>query len=268
MAVINVTPDSFSDGGLIQRMDSGRLRALAESMVAEGASLIDIGGESTRPGAAPVSEDEECRRVLPVLELLLDLGVVLSVDTSKAGVAQRAISLGAHMINDVTALADQQMVEVLADSQVAIVLMHMQGEPRTMQHKPSYTDVSAEVHGYLSRRLAFCRAHGLAAERLVVDPGFGFGKTLIHNLRLLQQLSLFETLGAAVLVGLSRKSMIGTITGRPVTQRQAGSVAAALLAVERGADIVRVHDVAATVDALKMLRALQLGDKPDDATRN
>jgi dihydropteroate synthase len=264
MAVINVTPDSFSDGGQVLQMDSGRLRALAQEMVGEGASLIDIGGESTRPGAAPVSEDEECRRVLPVLELLLDLDVVVSIDTSKAGVARRAIELGCHMVNDVSALADPGMLDVLADSSVALTLMHMQGRPRTMQKNPSYVDVVGEVYDYLEAALARCRAHGISADRLCVDPGFGFGKTLTHNLRLLQQLSVFQNLGVALMAGLSRKSMLGVITGRAVTERVYSSAAAALLAVERGADIVRVHDVGATVDVLKMLRAVQFGDWPDE----
>jgi len=264
MAVINVTPDSFSDGGVVQRLDTGRVRALAEDMVRQGAALIDIGGESTRPGAAAVSEDEECRRVLPLLELLLDLPVVLSVDTSKAGVARRALDLGAHMINDVRGLGDPQMLEVVADSRAALVLMHMQGEPRTMQRAPEYQDVVQEIRAFLAERVALATAHGIAENRLCVDPGFGFGKSVTHNLRLLAELHIFENLGTALMVGLSRKSLIGTITGRPVNERLPGSVAAALLAAQRGADIVRVHDVGATVDVLKMLRAVQLGDVADD----
>lgn len=263
MAVLNITPDSFSDGGELVALDPGRLRAHAEELVTAGAAILDIGGESTRPGAAPVSADEECRRVLPVLELLQDLEVVLSVDTSKAGVARRALDVGCHMINDVSALRDPQMLEVVADSQAAVALMHMQGDPGTMQNEPHYANVVQEVYDFLEQRLQACRNHGVTSDRLCVDPGFGFGKTLTHNLTLLRQLSVFNNLDAAIMVGLSRKSLIGALTGRPVTQRLAGSVAAALLAVQSGAHIVRVHDVAATVDALKVLTAVASSNLPD-----
>jgi dihydropteroate synthase len=263
MAVLNITPDSFSDGGELTSLDPARLRAHAEELVAAGATILDIGGESTRPGAASVSETQECRRVLPVLELLLDLDVVLSVDTSKAGVARRALGLGCHMINDVSGLGDPQMATVLADSQAAVALMHMQGAPRTMQTDPNYIDVVAEIHEFLSEKLQTCRTHGIVNSRICIDPGFGFGKTVTHNLTLLRQLSLFNNLDVAIMVGLSRKSLIGALTGRPVSERLAGSLAAALLAVQSGADIVRVHDVAATVDALKVLTAVASNNLPD-----
>ncbi len=263
MAVLNITPDSFSDGGELSSLEPARLRAHAEELVAAGATILDIGGESTRPGAAPVTATEECYRVLPVLELLLDLDVVLSVDTSKAAVADRALELGCHMINDVTGLGDPEMLGVLADSQAAVALMHMQGAPRTMQTDPQYSDVVGEIYGFLSERLQACRNHGIADDRLCIDPGFGFGKTITHNLTILRQLYSFNNLDAAIMVGLSRKSLIGALTGRPVTERLAGSVAAALLAVQAGADIVRVHDVAATVDALKVLSAVTSSNLPD-----
>ena len=263
MAVLNITPDSFSDGGELCSLEPVRLRAHAEELVAAGATILDVGGESTRPGAASVSATEECRRVLPVLELLLDLDVVLSVDTSKAAVAMRALDLGCHMINDVTGLGDPEMLDVLADSQAAVALMHMQGAPRTMQTDPQYADVVGEVYDFLGERLQACRAHGICNDRLCIDPGFGFGKTVTHNLTLLRQLSSFNNLDVAIMVGLSRKSLIGALTGRPVSERLAGSVAAALLAVQAGADIVRVHDVAATVDALKVLNAVVSSNLPD-----
>lgn len=256
MAVLNITPDSFSDGGELKALEPARLRDHAEALVAAGATILDIGGESTRPGAQPVSETEESHRVLPVVELLLDLDVVLSVDTAKAGVARRALDLGCHMINDVSALGDPEMLGVLADSQAAVSLMHMQGAPRTMQDDPRYTDVVGEICDFLDERLRACRACGISDSRLCIDPGFGFGKTVTHNLTLLRQLSSFNNLDVAIMVGLSRKSLIGALTGRPVGERLAGSVAAALLAAQSGADIVRVHDVAATVDALKVLSAV------------
>lgn len=259
MGVINLTPDSFSDGGRYRSGGAIDVRQVADSaaeMVEAGASIVDLGGESTRPGAAPVDEDEECRRVLPVLEALLHLDVVLSVDTAKAGVARRAIDLGAHLINDISGLADPLMLDVLRAGSAGVVLMHMQGKPRTMQKAPRYDNVVDEVRQFLSQRRARCLSAGIAAERICLDPGFGFGKTLAHNLLLLQHLSMFKN-GGALMVGLSRKSMIGTITGQPVTGRLGGSIAAALLAVERGADIVRVHDVAATVDALEIWQAVQ-----------
>jgi dihydropteroate synthase len=257
MAVLNVTPDSFSDGGVLPAMDRGELREHAQSLIDAGARLLDIGGESTRPGAQGISEAEECRRVMPVLELLLDLDVVISVDTSKPGVAQRALALGCHMINDVSGLRDPEMLKTIAGSRAAVVIMHMLGAPRTMQDDPQYEDVVAEVSGYFGTQVAACQAAGINLERVCVDPGFGFGKTLTHNLTLLRDLAVFQNLGVAVMAGLSRKSMIGAITGREVSERLSGSVAAALLAAQAGADIVRVHDVAATVDAMKILTALR-----------
>lgn len=256
MAVLNITPDSFSDGGQLTVLAPDALRAHAQSLIDAGATLLDIGGESTRPGARPVSVEEECSRVLPVLDILRDLGVVLSIDTSKAAVAERALAGGAHMINDVTGLADPRMREVIAASDAAITIMHMRGEPRTMQHAPEYRDVVAEIRDYLEAQIEQCAAAGIARERICIDPGFGFGKTVTHNLTLLRQLSVFNNLNSAIMVGLSRKSLIGELTGRGVDERLAGSVAAALLAVQSGADIVRVHDVAATVDALKVLTAV------------
>ena len=257
MAVINLTPDSFSDGGMHLGVSPAELRARAADMVAQGASVLDVGGESTRPGAQPVSEDEECRRVLPVLEALLSLDAVISLDTSKPGVARRALALGCHLINDVTGFTQPAMLEAVADSRAAVAIMHMQGEPRTMQDNPSYGDVVAEVRGFLAARVAACASVGIGPERICVDPGIGFGKSLAHNLALLRDLQMFKNLGAAVLVGVSRKSMLGRITGRGVDERVAASVAAALLAAQRGADLLRVHDVAETVDALKVLAALE-----------
>jgi dihydropteroate synthase len=256
MAVLNITPDSFSDGGQLNELAPDDLYAHAQSLVAQGATLLDIGGESTRPGAKPVSVAEECARILPVVELLSDLDVVLSVDTSKAAVAEQALARGAHMINDVTGLADPDMRAVIANSDAAVTIMHMQGEPRTMQQAPVYTDVVAEILAYLEDRIDQCVDAGIARERICVDPGFGFGKTVTHNLTLLRRLSVFNNLNSAIMVGLSRKSLIGELTGRSVDDRLAGSIAAALLAAQSGADIVRVHDVAATVDALKVLAAV------------
>ncbi len=255
MAVLNVTPDSFSDGGTYDRLSPREVRDRAQLLVEEGAALLDVGGESTRPGAHPVSEEEECRRVLPVLEALLDLDVVVSVDTCKAGVARRAVALGCHLVNDVTGFRDPEMLEVVAASEVGLAIMHMQGEPRTMQREPSYGDVVEDVREFLGGRVAACVDAGISRERICVDPGIGFGKTLAHNLQLLRNLAMFKNLAGALLVGVSRKRMLGMLTGRPVEARQAASLAAAMLAAQRGADIVRVHDVAETVDALKVLDA-------------
>jgi dihydropteroate synthase len=215
-----------------------------------------VGGESTRPGAERVSEAEETRRVMPVLERLLELDTILSLDTSRAALAARAISAGVHLINDVTGARSPDMVAAVADSNAALCVMHMQGEPRDMQVAPAYADVVGEVRGFLSRQVARCRRAGIADHRLLVDPGFGFGKTLEHNLALLRNLQALRIDELALLVGLSRKGMIGSITGRDVTRRAAGSAAAALLAVQRGADVVRAHDAAETADALRMLAAV------------
>jgi dihydropteroate synthase len=255
MGIVNVTPDSFYDGG--QHAETRAAIEHARRLAAEGADLLDIGGESTRPGSAGTSVDEELRRVLPVLERAAALGVPVSVDTMKPEVMRAAIAHGAAMINDVTALAAQASIEAVAASEAAVCLMHMQGEPRTMQANPAYGDVVVEVGAFLEARAAACVAAGIAPDRIVVDPGFGFGKAVEHNLELLRRLDRIAALGFPVLAGWSRKSTLGRITGRPVEERLAGSLAAALIAVQRGARIVRVHDVAATRDALAVLAAVQ-----------
>jgi dihydropteroate synthase len=260
MGILNVTPDSFSDGGRFFGVEAAVERGLR--LRGEGADIIDIGGESTRPGAEAVSEQEEIDRVLPIIEALVpELDVPVSVDTSKAGVMRAAVRAGASMINDVCALTADNALEAAASSGVPVCLMHMQGEPRTMQVAPHYDNVVTDVIGFLGRRLEACAEAGIPRERLLVDPGFGFGKTLEHNLALLAGLAAFGRLGVPVLVGVSRKSMLGAITGRATDERLAASVAAALLAVERGAAIVRVHDVAQTVDALAVLHAVGEQDK-------
>jgi dihydropteroate synthase len=255
MGIVNVTPDSFSDGG--RYSDPARAVAHARQLVEEGADILDIGGESSRPGAQFVSMEEELRRVLPVIEALAGDGIPLSVDTVKPEVMRRAAAAGAAIINDIAALQAPGALEAAAESGAAVCLMHMQGGPRTMQADPRYGDVVAEVHDFLAQRVAAARASGIAAERIVVDPGFGFGKRIEHNLALLRQLERFSDLGACVLAGLSRKSMLGEITGRKVSQREAASVAAALLAARNGARILRVHDVAATRDALAVWAAVE-----------
>ena len=259
MGVVNVTPDSFSDGGSFSSTQAAIDHGLR--LVDEGVDLLDVGGESTRPGAAPVDEAEELRRVLPVIEALAArAGVPVSVDTSKPRVMREALAAGAAMVNDVLALRAEGALEAVADAGAAAVLMHMQGEPRTMQAAPQYDDVVGEVHRFLADRLLACQFAGIDKSRLVVDPGFGFGKTLAHNLDLLRGLDRFATLGVPVLAGLSRKSMIGALTGREAPrERLHGSVAAALIAVQRGALIVRVHDVAATGDALAVWHAVASG---------
>jgi len=254
MGVLNVTPDSFSDGGRFATLDAAVLEA--RQMAAEGAAIIDVGGESTRPGAAEVSEDEEISRVVPVIEAMSGLGVAISIDTSKPRVMQAAVSAGASIVNDVYALRRDGALAMAASLEVAVCLMHMQGEPRTMQENPRYDDVAGEVSAFLSERVAACMAAGVPRERIVVDPGFGFGKTALHNVELLANLDRLGTLGLPLLVGLSRKSTLGALTGRPVEGRLAAGVAAAVLAVERGAHIVRTHDVAATLDALKVTAAV------------
>ncbi len=254
MGIVNVTPDSFSDGG--RHFDPALAVAHARQLVAEGADLLDIGGESSRPGAQPVATDEELRRVLPVIEALAGDGIPLSVDTVKPEVMRRAVAAGASLINDIAALRAPGALETAAASGAAVCLMHMQNDPRTMQADPRYGDVVAEVHGFLAHRVAAAQAAGIARERIVVDPGFGFGKRLEHNLALLRQLARFGDLGACVLAGLSRKSMLGELTGRKVSQRGTASVAAALLAAQNGAKILRVHDVAATRDALAVWQAV------------
>jgi dihydropteroate synthase len=256
MGILNVTPDSFSDGGDFATREAALRHA--RQMVADGADLIDVGGESTRPGAPPVSVAEELDRVIPVIEALAgELAVPVSVDTSKPEVMRAAVAAGAGLINDVAALRRPGALAVAAALRVPVCLMHMQGEPGTMQQDPTYGDVVAEVAAFLAGRLAACEAAGIPRERLLVDPGFGFGKTLAHNLALLRGLPRLASLGVPVLAGLSRKSMIGALLGGvPVGERLHGSVAAAVLAVERGAAIVRVHDVGPTVQALRIVAAV------------
>jgi dihydropteroate synthase len=254
MGVVNVTPDSFSDGG--RYLSAQAAIDHARRLVEEGADLLDIGGESSRPGAEPVPVEEELRRVMPVLEAVVALGVPVSVDTMKPQVMRAAIGVGAAMVNDILALRAPGALEAVAGSDVAVCLMHMQGEPRTMQLNPTYSDVVREVRDFLAERMAAAEAAGIDRSRIVVDPGFGFGKDRSHNLALFRSLPAFAALGVPVLVGLSRKSVLGRLTGRDVDERLAASLAAAVLAVERGAHIVRVHDVAATRDALAVLAAV------------
>lgn len=249
MGVLNVTPDSFSDGGLYVSLPDALRRA--EIMVEEGAGIIDVGGESTRPGAPAVSVQEELDRVLPVIERLAhDLPVPISVDTGKPEVMLEAARVGAGLINDVRALLLPGALQAAADSGLPVCLMHMQGEPATMQQEPRYVDVVTEVHAFLAERVHACESVGIRRDRILVDPGFGFGKTLEHNLILLRRLHRFSDLAAGVLVGVSRKSMIGALLGVPVGERLNGSLAAAVIAVWQGAQIIRTHDVRATVQAL------------------
>ena len=250
MGIVNITPDSFSDGGRFH--ETGAAIRQAERLIEEGADLIDLGAESTRPGATPVSLDVEVSRLLPVLAALRDATVPISVDTMKPDVMARVLDAGASMLNDVAGFASAASREVVTTSNCALCAMHMQGTPQTMQDKPRYDDVVAEVARELRARTNALIADGVAHDRLLIDPGFGFGKTLEHSLALLRRLDELGSLGFPILVGVSRKGMIGTITGRPVDERLAGSLAAALVAIERGARIVRVHDVAATVDAIKV----------------
>ncbi|WP_246139597.1 dihydropteroate synthase [Parahaliea aestuarii] len=260
MGVVNTTPDSFSDGGSLYqegRLDLDSAFARARGLYEQGATILDIGGESTRPGAAPVSEAEELERVVPLVQrIAAELDVVISVDTSSPAVIREAVAAGAGLINDVRALERPGALEAAAASGLPVCLMHMQGQPGTMQDRPEYSDVVAEVADYLAGRLAACETAGIPRERVLLDPGFGFGKSLQHNLRLLQHLPRLQALGVPLLVGLSRKSLIGKIIERDVHQRLAASLALAVLAVERGAWIVRAHDVRETADALAMCRAL------------
>jgi dihydropteroate synthase len=253
MGIVNVTPDSFSDGG--RHDDAARAIAHCEQLVREGADILDIGGESSRPGAVPVPLDEELRRVLPVLRAAVTLGVPVSIDTYKTEVMREALDLGADIVNDIFALRSpgaQALVAGHADC--GVCLMHMQGEPQSMQWSPQYSDVVAEVRNFLAGRVAALRGDGVAADRIVVDPGIGFGKSVEHNYALLHGQGQLLALGHPLLVGWSRKSALGVVTGRDVTQRQAASLAAVLAAVQHGARIVRVHDVTATVDVLAVWR--------------
>jgi len=254
MGVLNVTPDSFSDGGRFIDLDAAVSAAL--QMQRDGAALIDVGGESTRPGAEPVPAAEELRRVVPVVRELVRQGVLVSVDTSKPEVITAALEAGAHVINDVYGLRLPGALEAAAAGTAAVCVMHMQGEPRSMQRSPRYDNVVAEVGDFLRARLHACLAAGITPDRLLIDPGFGFGKTAVHNLQLMQGLAELVALGPPMLVGLSRKSWLATLTGRPVEQRLAGSLALALAAAERGARIIRAHDVPQTVDALKVWAAI------------
>ena len=256
MGIVNVTPDSFSDGGAHDTTDAAVAHALR--LVEEGADVLDIGGESTRPGAAEVEVGEELRRVVPVIErLAAQVAVPISIDTSKPEVMRAAVQAGAGMINDVYGLRREGALDAAAALGVPVVLMHMQGEPRSMQAAPQYDDVVGEVHRFLAERIFAAEMAGIPKQRIVVDPGFGFGKDTAHNLQLLAQFERFAELGVPVLAGLSRKRSIGELTGRDVpADRVAGSVAAHLIAAQRGAAIVRVHDVAATVDALKVWNAV------------
>ncbi len=261
MGVVNVTPDSFSDGG--RYLAAGDAIAHGHELVAQGAGILDVGGESTRPGAEPVGAQEELRRVAPVLEGLADAGARLSIDTTKARVARAALAAGADVVNDVSALRfDPGLAGVVAAADCDVCLMHMLGEPRTMQQNPRYDDVVADVKAFLEERLAFAVAEGIAEERVWLDPGIGFGKTAAHNLELLRRLDELVAVGRPVVVGTSRKSFLGRITGREVGERVAGTIATSVLALERGAAIFRVHDVAAVVDALAVAAATLRADGP------
>ncbi len=254
MGILNVTPDSFADGGRFNALELAISHA--EQMIADGVDLIDIGGESTRPGAPPVSPEEELDRVMPVIYALRDCGKPLSVDTRRAIVMREALTAGADMINDVEGFRDPASLAAVSDSDCAICIMHMLGQPQTMQQSPSYEDVLAEVRDFLRARAEAAVNAGIARERICIDPGYGFGKTADHNLSLLARQDVLQAaVGLPLLAGLSRKSTIGQLTGRPVEQRMAGSIGAALVAAERGARIIRVHDVAETVDALKVWNA-------------
>jgi dihydropteroate synthase len=256
MGVLNVTPDSFSDGGVYTNLDKALARA--QKMIEEGAALIDIGGESTRPGAQSISVQEELDRVMPVLEILhREFPVAISVDTSKPAVMRETLQAGASMINDIRALQEPGAVEVVAQSRASVCLMHMQGTPQNMQHDPHYDDVVSEVKGFLAHRIQVCEKAGIDRSRIIIDPGFGFGKSLSHNLSLLKHLVAFQELEVPLLIGLSRKSTIGTILDAPVTERLYGSLAGAVIAAWQGAQILRVHDVKPTVQALQICYAVQ-----------
>ena len=256
MGILNATPDSFSDGGKFRTPKDAI--AQAESMIASGVDLIDIGGESTRPGAQPVQLQEELDRVLPVIEALKDCGVPLSIDTYKSETMRQALHHGVDCVNDIWALRQDGSVEaVLESDHCGIVLMHMQRDPLTMQFDPDYQDVIIDVQAFLKERVELLLAKGINKDRIAIDPGFGFGKNLEHNLNMLANFAQFSMLGVPVLAGISRKSMLGKITGKDTNERVAASIAAAIMAADRGAKIVRVHDVAETVDALKLWEAIQ-----------
>ena len=255
MGILNVTPDSFSDGGKYTQFDYALEQA--QQMIADGASIIDIGGESTRPGAEAVSENDELARVIPVLKAIKQrFNIVVSIDTSKASVMSAAIDAGADMINDVRALQNEGCLAAVANSNIPVCLMHMQGIPKNMQNSPSYDHVVNDIIVFFKQRIDTCLSAGIARERLILDPGFGFGKTLEQNFYLLANLSKFNQLGLPLLAGLSRKSMIGKLLNREVEKRLSGSLATAIIAAQQGAHIIRVHDVQETVDALKVLKAV------------
>ncbi len=263
MGIVNVTPDSFSDGG--HHADTRSALAHCERLLRDGAELLDIGGESTRPGAIRPSPDEELARVGPVLREAVRLGVPISIDTSEPAVIRAALDLGVDIVNDVRALSSAASLDlVAAHAQVGVCLMHMRGEPGTMQGQAAYTDVLAEVAAFLRQRRQALVERGVALERIVLDPGIGFGKSVDHNLALLRRQHELLALGSPLLVGWSRKSTLGSLTGRPVQERMAASVAAALIAVQQGARVVRVHDVAETVDALALWRAVDTHNKEED----
>lgn len=255
MGILNVTPDSFSDGGRF--IDKEKAAAQIEHMLKAGADIIDIGGESTRPGASEVEVNEELERVLPLIEIAKSVGAVVSVDTSKPEVMSEAIKLNVDLINDVRALQEPGALEAVADSDAHVCLMHMQGQPRTMQNNPHYDDVVDEVQFMLRQRIAECQAHGIPADRIIVDPGFGFGKKLEHNTQLMGQLEKLHELGCPILVGVSRKTMIGEILNKDVSERMLGSVIAAVYAAMKGAKILRVHDVEETVQAMKVINTFE-----------
>lgn len=255
MGILNVTPDSFSDGGLFNHVETALRQA--EKMHADGALIIDIGGESTRPGAKSVSESKELDRVIPIIEKIhQELDVITSIDTSKAVIMKEAANAGVGMINDVMALRADGALEAAQQTGLPVCLMHMKGEPRTMQSEPRYNDVVLDVKDFLIQRIEHCLTQGIKKEQIIIDPGFGFGKTLAHNIELFKHINAFTELGFPVLVGASRKSMIGQITGKSIEERLAGSLALATLAAINGAAIIRVHDVAETVDAIKIANAL------------
>jgi dihydropteroate synthase len=256
MGIVNVTPDSFSDGGKFTISETAVQHGMA--LVGQGADILDIGGESTRPGATPVPLEEELRRVIPVVEALASkAGVPISVDTYKPEVMKAAIAAGASIINDVFALTEPGALEAVADSKVGVCLMHSQGTPQTMQLDPKYDDVVREVRDFLQARIQACETHGITRDRILLDPGFGFGKRSVHNIALLRELGVLGELGQPILVGLSRKSVLGQLTGNDVDVRLHASLSAAVISAMKGAKIVRVHDVKATVDALKVVTAVE-----------
>ncbi len=265
MAIVNATPDSFSDGGLLyhgRKLDQNKVKARLQLLVDEGADILDIGGESTRPGASPVSEQEELDRVMPIVELAVqETDLAVSVDTSTPRLMLEAASAGAHIINDVRALAREGALEAAASSSLFVCLMHMQGTPTNMQDNPTYDQVNNDVANFLKQRIDMSQQAGIAPEKIWIDPGFGFGKTLQHNLMLLAQLPMIEQLGFPVLVGLSRKSLIGHLLGRDLEERLPASLALAMMSLERGAKILRVHDIQATRDAIDVFCAVSDHDQ-------